>query len=377
MSKDKGNGKGKASVTGIFETPSKQPKVPPNKRGRWEDSPTQEDVKKVIEASKKLRRENLEAKKKAEPGRFITYQDTSEWKFGEVTKSKEERYKWKKPGIVGFFKMIPREELILDLKYQREHLSMRKIRLIAANWDWKNFGTLSVMLRKDGNYYVYDGGHRLRAAFNRKKIEEIPCLIFKGEDLPEGMDEVVAEANAWIGTNTLNNSPSAYNKYHAAIAAEDPVAHLAREIVRYYGYEIVERIKKNAPVKGIKGVAALINVAKKGRDHLAQILDLAISMTEAITGKHDYELEAELLTVLSYLEKHTVQSLSDSPWREKLIEIDAWQAKKYMARARADADGQGGTRVKAIKMWDVLNAGKTTRLLKWLDQDMTEEEKLR
>ena len=139
--------------------------------------------------------------------------------------SKREKFSWAEPCTPGTFLMIEKDALNIDGTYQREEVSKSKVLEIARDWDWKLLGTLSVIMRKDGTFWVVDGGHRCRASFFRDDIKELPCMVFEAEDEK-------TEAKAFVGTNTMKSSVSAYHKHRAAVKTGEPIAVAAHVSVK-------------------------------------------------------------------------------------------------------------------------------------------------
>jgi hypothetical protein len=88
------------------------------------------------------------------------------------------------------FAMIPKGQLAVDHAYQR-NLSESRIKKMAATWSWAACGALKVALRPNGEWYVFDGQHRLVAAQLVKDILALPCLVYE-------MDTVTDEAKGFL-----------------------------------------------------------------------------------------------------------------------------------------------------------------------------------
>ena len=69
---------------------------------------------------------------------------------------------------------LPVRELRTDIDYHRSFHSVLVDCMVERYEDWL-FGVLGVAIY-DGNYYVYDGGHRLEAA-RRLGLEHVRCLV--------------------------------------------------------------------------------------------------------------------------------------------------------------------------------------------------------
>jgi hypothetical protein len=140
------------------------------------------------------------------------------------------KYGWSEdPGEMGEFHLINKNQLIVDLNYQREHISEGKVRKIASKFSWSQFGALTVVRCEDGRFVVVDGGHRLAASLNRGDVEKLPCLVFE-------ISGIRGEAELFLrlGEERLGISP--YDRHRAALVAGRPVAVRAEAILKNCGY---------------------------------------------------------------------------------------------------------------------------------------------
>lgn len=119
----------------------------------------------------------------------------------------------------------PCDALNVDPAYQRtaEGASSQKlIGRIAEHWDWRLCAPLTVSHRKDTEtgemaYFVIDGQHRLRAAEMRDDIPELPCIISTFSTFEE-------EALAFVAINAERRAVTPLDRFHAKLAAKDPLA---------------------------------------------------------------------------------------------------------------------------------------------------------
>lgn len=155
--------------------------------------------------------------------------------FGYDTgRTKVDVFKWNKNiGAKGEFMWIPKEELSLDISYQREIDAAQRVKDIAREFQWALFGVLIVSYN-EGGYYVIDGGHRLRGAFRRDDIKELPCIVFCFDDPAE-------EARIFYYFNNKRKNVSAFDNHKAALRGEgkwleSKLAIKAENLVKKYGY---------------------------------------------------------------------------------------------------------------------------------------------
>ena len=244
--------------------------------------------------------------------------------------------------------MINKYDLNIDGSYQRDEVSKSKLVEIARDWDWKLFGTLSVIIRKDGTFWVYDGGHRCRAAFYREEITELPCMVFEGEDEK-------TEAKAFIGTNTMKSVVSAYYKHLAAVKTGEPIALAAQSILEKHGYFMVKSLPRKYGFAAINSLqsqvkedrrlaekvfAACASMAQDGEQISGEVLDAVFTCQKKLEGKVDILTNGHL----ERLKRETLPGIEAAIRREKHIV------------------GKGGAVISAKALLDVLNKGKQRRI---------------
>lgn len=123
------------------------------------------------------------------------------------------------------------QDLQIDAGYQRlvtGKQSKRLIQTIAEEWDWRLLSPLTVSLR-DGSYgpaghFVIDGQHRHQSAILRGDIPMLPCIISVFESYE-------AEALAFVNINSARRQVTALDRYHARVAAKEPLALRIKEAV--------------------------------------------------------------------------------------------------------------------------------------------------
>jgi len=261
---------------------------------------------------------------------------------------KREKFSWSTPSEPGQFLMIDKESLNIDGTYQREQVSDVKVMEIARDWDWKLFGVLAVIRRGDGTLWVYDGGHRTRAAFLRDDITSLPCMVFHVVDEKE-------EAKAFIGTNTMVSNVSAYHKHRAYVKAGEPNALAVQSIVEKYGYVPSNCANKRGNFAAIntlralviqngaeaeKVFAACVLIAVDGEPISGEVIDALYTCQAKLAGKADILSNGHL----DRLAKEGLKGIEAAIRREKHIV------------------GRGGAVVAAKAVLDLLNKGKQRRL---------------
>ena len=75
------------------------------------------------------------------------------------------------------FCIIAVEDLHIDSSYQRN--IQKHVSILAREWDNTKCDPLKVNYREDGNFYVWDGQHRL-AALKMMGVDYVPCVVVVG-----------------------------------------------------------------------------------------------------------------------------------------------------------------------------------------------------
>ena len=147
---------------------------------------------------------------------------------GSVSKTKKARTNKNNQGS---FAMIPKTSLYVDHSYQRDARSSRVSR-ISKDWDWVQFGAISVSQRLDNSYFVIDGQHRHQAAMMRDDIDELPCMVF---DMANTSDE----ARGYLSINTMKSAPTMAERFRVMVKlGEDKEAVKLQELAIECGREI-------------------------------------------------------------------------------------------------------------------------------------------
>lgn len=266
--------------------------------------------------------------------------------FGGVAVSKVERFNWRAVGKKGQFSQISKHLLNIDGRYQREQVRPLKVLEIAKNWDWAMLGSISVVQRDDGSYWVFDGGHRTRAAFYRDEIDELPCMVFKFSDLSE-------EAKVFLGKNLMTTTVNAIDKFKASVCAEDENALATKELIKSFGLKVSRKATKSTDVKCIKTVQEMV----------AENHDLARRCVGFVLQVADGEpLSASCLRGLFALCQHFSGRVDIlAKYGEKLSRYSQKEMEVRMRQMKAEC-GKGGAKIEALAIMDLINKGKRNKL---------------
>lgn len=257
-------------------------------------------------------------------------------------------YNWASPGPMGEFMMISKNLLNIDGNYQREATSRERVMAIARDFDWKLFGVLSVVRRKDGSYWVTNGGHRSRALFKRDDITEVPCLVFQVEDEKE-------EAKAFVGQNFCVGLLSAYHLHRASVRAGEPFAMAVQEELDRNGLVPVSGSKRSNEFSAIHCLRSLIMLDKElAKKVLSACVEIA-NGKDPISGvvlSSVFACERKLAKGSSILTKENL---------EKLI-YEGIKGIEIAIRRERNLSGKGGEAMSAKAVLDIVNRKRRNRL---------------
>lgn len=264
-----------------------------------------------------------------------------------VLVSKRKKFNWAEPCDEGTFMVVPKEQLNIDEEsYQREQVSKQKVLAIARAWDWKLFGAISVVMRPDGSLWVYDGGHRTRAAFFRDDIKELPCMVFEISDISE-------EAKAFVGSNTMKSNVSSYHVYKGSLVAGEPTAIAVDALLSKYGYRVVQYASNPYDFRSIH---TLTNYIKQDPELTEKVFSL---LAEVSCG--DEIISGTAITALYGMAKRVDEDVFTGAWRKR-IKAQSITGIDYAIKREKHIMGKGGERVAAKALLDLVNKGLRRRL---------------
>lgn len=260
---------------------------------------------------------------------------------------KREKYKWPEPaGTPPAMMWIDKEELYIDPRYQRDVKSSKKALDIARNFDWMLCGALRCVLRPGGEIVVVDGQHRAVAASYRDDVESLPCVVFEWDSLSD-------EARAFVGANTMSSKVSMYDRHHAGLVAQDPIALSAQEILDSVGYQFTKSTEKTGMTSN--AVSTIHDLVKKDRELASKVVRLAAETA------HGGPLKQSILWAISYIGQRD-ESLFAAPHRQRLIDLGREVVEAEIERRRIIMR-VGGAKVCGEALADLLNKGRRTNKL--------------
>lgn len=189
------------------------------------------------------------------------------------------------------FERVDPRKLLVDESYQRNlsERSVKLIRKIVSNWDWRTFMPPVVVRTREG-LHVIDGQHTAIAAATHPKVGEIPIMVVQAP-------EVKDRAKAFLGRNRDRISVTPNQLYVAAVAAGDEDAMTIDQVCQRAGV----RILKQPPAAGsfrpgdtlaVSSVSALVK--RRGAMNSRKVL-------EVLTGAKIAPVPAGLIKAVEHL----------------------------------------------------------------------------
>lgn len=268
-------------------------------------------------------------------------------------KSKVEVYDWKpldEPGVQG---MIHKNLIDVDHTYQRDE-SVAKSRKIAAEFQWRLFGVVSVTDRGCGRFWAFDGQHRLGGAKRRDDIVEVPCIIFRvSSDLVEAREE---ESKLFVDANGTRTSVAAHARHKAALNYRDPASMRVQSLLDSDGRQLVH-CNSNSEMKVARCARLLVKWSTKNGDLLTRMYPLM----SKICG--DGPLHEIVVDSLLWVETNLRDdSLLAQRWSTKLL---AAGSALIVTEARREAAlyGHSGAAVWGRAIVKMLNKGMRNKLM--------------
>lgn len=255
------------------------------------------------------------------------------------------RYGWKMADQQGQFRNINKRLLFINREvYQREGIKSKAIEL-ASNWSWIACGAL-IVAERAGQYWVVDGQHRKLAADRRSDITDLPCLVFK-------VEEVASEAKAFLSANTNRRNVSALDKYRASLGANNETAKKVQDAIDAAGLRVTSA---SCEPRAFKSVAKAQSIAESDYDGLVAVLTLCgeLAATESCP------VHARLMSGLYYIHSRIDGGLDNPRLRKRIKQIGATALVNGAAKAAAYY-GQAGNKVCAEGMLQVINSGLHTK----------------
>lgn len=264
---------------------------------------------------------------------------------------KREKFDWSTGGAIGSFAWINKNDLNIDGRYQRDQCSEEKVREIARSWDWLLLGVISVIIRSDGTYWVFDGGHRTRAAFYRDDVKILPCMVHEIENVND-------EAKAFVARNTMVSNVAAFDRFKASFCAAEPTAVKVESLLNEFGLTVVKGGVNKAGY--ISCIGAMQRIADEDYESAKKVLGFCI----AIAG--EYSVVGKVLVAMFALQQRFKDKFDIiDRYREKLSKHSQREIEVKMNQFAVECGGKGGAVIGAKAILELINHKSKTNRLEW------------
>ena len=264
---------------------------------------------------------------------------------GDGATDKVSRYRWRLDESHSCeFALLSKSSLHVDAAYQRQYVSMGRIRRISSNFSWIKFGCLTVSRRNDGTLWVIDGQHRKIACDNRGDIDLVPCLVFSAESIEH-------EADAFLKMNVDRGPMRTFEKFRAMLISGDETAIAVKNMVESSGYTISGTSAKYT----VRCVKVLLSLYKPN--------GILPKLWNFICLLHAGEcISGDIIEALCYIENKlsgTGQSLLNDANVTCLMRAGPTIINRQMRESAAHY-AKGGAKIWAEGVLSILNKGRRT-----------------
>lgn len=172
------------------------------------------------------------------------------------------------PGEVPVLDWIDKSLIDADPLYQRP-LDTNRVDGILRAFSWRSFGALVIVPAQDGRYHATDGQHRLEAAKRHPRVQFVPAVIVKADDVP-------AEASIFVEINKNRKNVTPLELFFAQLAAGDDGALAVQQVCQTAGVRIPKH-PGNFKANDCVAVNALSNlVAQAGQSRAVDFLGVLV-----------------------------------------------------------------------------------------------------
>jgi ParB-like nuclease domain len=187
---------------------------------------------------------------------------------------------------------IPVDRLEVDPAYQRATdgpQSRKIINDMIKQWDWSLCQPLVVARRADGRLYILDGQHRHQGAVQRGDILFLPCVVLSSLDH-------AGEARTFVALNTRRQKLTEAEVFNGMLAAGDPHAKAAQDLLDETGWTVVRHSNTSAYKAGELQCAPML--ARQIRINGPDQVRFALSILRASYPDKPVTVAATLLKAL-------------------------------------------------------------------------------
>lgn len=247
-------------------------------------------------------------------------------------------------------KRLPIDKLRVDPRYQRAYKKARA-EAIGRQWDDSLAGVITVSKRKDNQFYIIDGQHRVRGA-------EIAGIGHIDSDIRTGLS-LQEEAALFDRLNADRALVSALERFKARLLYRDPVAIEVASILAEFDGTIAEKLgRSNTGDTGVRSISALERVYKAGGPELLRDI---LGIIKEAWGAIDYDTTNEytLGGLRWFIQRHG-EKMNVKRMTERL-NVEGYGQIRRMAHASMQIFGGSGPQNFYRAMVEAYNKGLTPR----------------
>jgi hypothetical protein len=152
------------------------------------------------------------------------------------------------------------DDIKVNDSYQRK-LNPKFVSYLSRKFDPTIVGVLHVARNQIGNYYVWDGQHRL-AAMRERGIPKWPCIVTE--------KNTREQATAYSEANDGRLKIESYEHYIASLCAKDPVALSISRVIGSLGLKAAKSCYKPGSINCFRLLSYI--VSRNGEEHLKSVL---------------------------------------------------------------------------------------------------------
>jgi hypothetical protein len=276
---------------------------------------------------------------------------TTTRKFTDSTAAESTPYRGDKVKAYGWapvpdckptFRWINKNNLRVDHCYQRNEISYHKIARITRNFEWASCGAILVAERAPGEFYAFDGQHRLLAAKRRSDITEMPCLVY---DLCGTQDE----ANAFLDVNTERKAIGGTARHNARLTANDSTARLIQDCIDESGLNVANTAVKSRQIKCLTVCYQMAGIN-------ADLFRDALMLSAELSASSDSPVRETVLLGLFHVGQRIPLGLQNRKFRKRVLDLGMEELCTAISRAKAFY-ARGGSRVYAAGIVERVNKG--------------------
>lgn len=161
------------------------------------------------------------------------------------------------------FAVVALDELHIDESYQRS--LQNHVKIIARDWNSTKCDPLKINFREDGNFYVWDGQHRLEAA----RLRGIKYLLC---DIVVGLTQA-QEAGLFGCQGVGIKKPDPYDIFKANVCAGEEIDTAIKEMCENYDLK-VNRSKKSGNMSCLTLAREIFRKGNTDREYFEWVLEL-------------------------------------------------------------------------------------------------------